>query len=304
MANKYKQLLEDTIVEAVPIAAVAARAIGSAGKGIARSIIGAKPTPAQARAAADASKKAGRTVSDKNRKTTSYKKYAKVSNTKTTRAVADKDWLNTTKRDDLARHDKQIIRNNKGTGGSNVVTSGNKTTNHTSNYNQVRKKDLQVYSVTKQGQAPVKDDDLDNPLVTNNAGSKQGTTDKGKAPKKTAVNEKFKAKAAKNESAHVNANKFKAKVEAKNGPSTAEPAHVNKPKPKGPSTAEPAHVNANKFKAKVQAKAGASDAKPAHVTKPSDTKSQGSNDSTNNIGSNIKSAANGVTNVILKHLSN
>src|SRR5699024_10018426 len=140
------------------------------------------------------------------------KKYAKVSNTKTTRAVADKDWLNTSKRDDLARHDKQIIRNNKGTGGSNVVTSGNKTTNHTSNYNHVRKKDLQVYSATKQSQAPVKDDDLDNPLVTNNSGSKQGTTDKGKAPKKTAVNGKFNPNPSKNE-----------------------PAHVNKPKAKGPS---------------------------------------------------------------------
>ena len=44
MANKFEKLVEETVVEVAPIVGIAARAIGSAGKSIARGIVGPAPT--------------------------------------------------------------------------------------------------------------------------------------------------------------------------------------------------------------------------------------------------------------------
>ena len=178
MGNKFEKLVEETVVEVAPIVGIAARAIGSAGKAIARSVVGPAPTAG--------ARSAGKRQTINNRKINSNIN-RQVQNSK-------RDWLKANDSDTAAKIAKETIRNNKGTGGSNVVTSGNKTTNHTSNYNQVRKKDLQVYSATKQGQPPVKDDESDNPLVTNNSGSNQGSSSSNNSGKKTAVSGKFRTK--------------------------------------------------------------------------------------------------------------
>lgn len=234
MGNKFEKLVEETVVEVAPIVGIAARAIGSAGKAIARSVVGPAPTRN--------ARNAGTRQSLKNRKINAKINRYVQNNTR------ERDWLKANDSDQAAKIAKETIRNNKGTGGSNVVTSGNKTTNHTSNYNQVRKKDLQVYSATKQGQPPVKDDESDNPLVTNTSASNQGSTSSNNSSKKTAVSGKFRAKVSNS-------------------------AGVQKPKPT------------------------ASD-----DSSTDDTENEKS-DFRSRVASNAKSTAQGVTNVLLKHLT-
>jgi hypothetical protein len=50
-------------------------------------------------------------------------------------------------------------------GSSNRITSGNTTTNDTSNFNKEREQEIN-YNISKQGQPPVKDDDRHNEQVT------------------------------------------------------------------------------------------------------------------------------------------
>lgn len=230
MGNKFEKLVEETVVEVAPIVGIAARAIGSAGKAIARSVVGPAPTAG--------ARNAGKRQSLNNRKISSNIN-RQVQNTK-------RDWLKANDSDSAAKIAKETIRNNKGTGGSNVVTSGNKTTNHTSNYNQVRKKDLQVYSATKQGQPPVKDDESDNPLVTNTSGSNQGSTSSNNSSKKTAVSGKFRTKVSNS-------------------------AGVQKPKPTASDDTDDTENEKSTFRSRV--------------------------------ASNVKSTSQGVTNVLLKHLT-
>ena len=175
MANKYEKLVASTIVEVAPIIAVAARAIGGAGRTMGRAVVGPK----------------GKVSSGKSKIAVKKSKAAPVKPPSADQVgKTDKDWLKT----------GQNARNNRGTGGSNVVTGGNQTTNHTSNYNQVRKADLQTYSTTQQGQPPVKDDDAGNPLITQTGGNARQGSNPSKAEPK-----------------HVN--DFKARVQAKQGTS-------------------------------------------------------------------------------------
>ena len=119
--NKFERLVEETVVEVAPVIAVAARAIGGAGRAIARGIVGAAPTTASRSGAARQTSK----------KISNIKKSTKTSSS--SGPMQNGDWLDSRTRDMNATMARQTRQNNRGTGGSNVVTSGNKTTNHTSN---------------------------------------------------------------------------------------------------------------------------------------------------------------------------
>ena len=266
--NKFEQLVEETVVEVAPIIAVAARAIGGAGKSIARGILG-KPAPVPG------ARNAAKRHALSNRKFNAGLNRS-VGNS---RANATRNWLKANDTDQAAKIAKETIRNNKGTGGSNVVTSGNKTTNHTSNYNQVRKKDLQNYSATKQGQPPVKDDESDNPRVTNTSGSSQGSSTNAKSAKKTSVSGKFRAKVGKRAGITL-------------------PDNVGGPKPPTNNTPPASRIT-------LPPNVGPTDGSAPRIADDSPTTEPEAKKSNfrSRVASNAKATAQGVTNVILKHLT-
>lgn len=133
MANKFKELVESSILEAAPI--VARAAIASIAKNAAKT------------------------------NTNSHEK---------------RDWL-------VNKAQGAVQR-----GTSNRVTSGNLTTNHSSQFNKERKEQIN-YTNTQQGIPRSKDDDPQNELVTQT----KSVSNKDAAPSKVGEN-RFKAKVTRN----------------------------------------------------------------------------------------------------------